>query len=140
MGKINIARWLLAGLVAGIIVDIGEGLTAGVVLGGQWAAAITALGLPTFGATELVAFNIFGLIVGFTAAWIYVAIRPRFGIGPRTALYAAVATWVPAYLLVDWSPVIMHVVPASMLLVQLPAGLVVIVIATIAGAYVYKEA
>ena len=139
MGKINIGRWLLAGLVAGIIVDIGEGLTAGVLLGSQWAAAITALGLPAFGPAELIAFNVFGLIVGFTAAWIYVAIRPRFGAGWRTAIYAAIATWVPAYLLVDWSPVIMHVVPLSMLWVQLPLGLVVIVIATVAGAALYKE-
>ena len=41
----------------------------------------------------LAVFAILNLIVGLTAVWIYVGIRPRFGAGHMTAVYAGLATW-----------------------------------------------
>jgi hypothetical protein len=44
MGKINLGRVILGGIVAGIVIDIFEGVLNGVVLEKQWADAMTALG------------------------------------------------------------------------------------------------
>jgi hypothetical protein len=44
MGKINWARVLLGGLVAGFIINIFEYVTNGVVLAADWDAAMKALG------------------------------------------------------------------------------------------------
>lgn len=44
MGKINLARVLLGGLLAGVVVNIFEFVTNGVVLASQWEASMKALG------------------------------------------------------------------------------------------------
>ena len=44
MGKINWARVLLGGLLAGLIINIFEYVTNGVVLAADWDAAMKALG------------------------------------------------------------------------------------------------
>jgi hypothetical protein len=73
------------------------------------------------------------------AVWTYAAIRPRFGGGPKTALYAALLTWVTGYVLVDITPTIMGVFPMSMTWMLIGVGLLEIVLATLAGAWLYRE-
>jgi len=38
------------------------------------------------------------LLIGIAVVWLYAAIRPRFGPGPRTAILAGLAVWFLAYL------------------------------------------
>ena len=66
--------------------------------------------------------------------------RPRFGAGVKTAIYAGALTWVTAYFLATTTPVIMGVIPLRMACVLVAVGLVEIVVATIVGAWLYKEA
>jgi hypothetical protein len=58
----------------------------------------------------------------------------------KTAVYAAGLTWVTAYLLATVTPVVMGVFSHSVAMVLLAGGLVEIVVATIVGAWLYKEA
>jgi len=139
MGKINIGRWLLAGIITGIIIDIIEGVLNGVILADQWTAAMKDLGKPALNASEVIMFNIYGLILGLTAAWFYAAIRPRFGAGPMTAVYAAIAIWVPGYLLANAVPAILDILPARMMAILIVVGFFEIIVATLAGTYFYKE-
>jgi hypothetical protein len=44
MGKINFGRMILGGIVAGIVIDLFEGVTNGLILGKQYADAMIALG------------------------------------------------------------------------------------------------
>jgi hypothetical protein len=69
MRRINLGRVVLGGIAAGIVLDICEGLMRGVLLRDQGAAIMIALGLPSAVTTkQLVAFNVWGLVVGvFTA-------------------------------------------------------------------------
>ncbi|MDE2133145.1 MAG: hypothetical protein KGJ49_00930 [Alphaproteobacteria bacterium] len=140
MGKINLGRVILGGIVAGAIVDVFEYFLNAKLLAEQWSALMAAQKLPMFGTNEIVAFNVVGLAIGLIAVWTYAAIRPRFGAGPKTAVYAALLTWVTAYVLMDLSPLISGIFPRTLALTLIGVGLVEIVVATVAGAYFYKEA
>jgi|SRR5271167_1957905 len=99
MGKINVGRVIIAGLVAGIVADILGYLVDGILLAPQWAEGMKALGLTNFSANQWIWFNLLGLVSGIALIWIYAAIRPRFGAGVKTAVFAGVAVWIIGSLL-----------------------------------------
>ena len=140
MGSINLGRVLLGGFVAGVIINVFEYLLNGVLLADQWPGVMAAINRPPLSMHDIVIFNIMGFIQGVVAVWTYAAIRPRFGAGVKTAVYAAGLTWVTAYLLATGTPVVMGVFTHSLAAVLLAGGLVEIVVATIVGAWLYKEA
>lgn len=140
MGSINLGRVILGGFVAGIIIDVFEFFLNGVLLADQWPGVMASINRPAIGMHDVILFNIIGLIEGVVAVWTYAAIRPRFGAGVKTAIYAGGLTWVTAYALATTTPVIMGVFPLRMACVMVAIGLVEIVVATIAGAWLYKEA
>ncbi len=72
--------------------------------------------------------------------WLYAAIRPRYGAGPKTAVWAGLAVWVAGVLLPN--AVFMGAAglfPASLTVMTTAAGIVELVVATLAGAALYKE-
>lgn len=140
MGKINIGRWVLGGIVAGIVGDVIESLVEGLWLGPQWNGAMKVLGKPGLTTGQIVEYNLVGLVIGLTAVWIYAAIRPRFGAGAKTAVYAALATWVLASLVANtYFMVIPYMYPHHLALYATIADFVAVVVGTVAGAAVYKE-
>jgi hypothetical protein len=92
MGQINTSRVLLAGLAAGIVIDIGEGLAHGVIFASQMASLMEQMGVE-IGSSQLVMYNVLGLAIGITIAWIYAAIRPRLEPGPMTGVCAGLVAW-----------------------------------------------
>jgi predicted lipid-binding transport protein (Tim44 family) len=141
MGKINVGRWILGGLLAGIVGDIVEGVAQAVWLGPQWNLAMQTLGRPALTTTQIMEFNLIGLVIGLTAVWIYAAIRPRFGAGPKTAVYAGLAAWVLASLVPNtFFMVIPYMYPHHLALFATIVDFVACVVGTIAGAALYKEA
>jgi hypothetical protein len=140
MGNINLGRVILGGFVAGIVINVFEYVLNGVIFADQWPAVMAAINRPALTMHDLVIFNVLGFIEGIVAVWTYAAIRPRFGVGVRTAVYAGFLTWITAYVLATATPVIMGVFPLRMACVMVAVGLVEIVVATIAGAWLYKEA
>jgi len=139
MGRINLGRVIAGGIVAGVIVDIFEFVLNGWYLAGQWAAVMASLGRPGISTNAIVAFNIMGLVYGLAAVWTYAAIRPRFGEGPGTAFIAALLIWITGYVLADAAPAVMGLFPLSLTVTQIGVGLVEIVVATLVGAWLYKE-
>ena len=97
--RINWTRVILGGIVAGIVGDILGYVVDGVILAPRWAAAMTALGKTGFSVSQNVEFNIIGLIYGIFMVWLYAAIRPRYGAGPKTAICAGLAVWAAGVLL-----------------------------------------
>jgi hypothetical protein len=141
MGKINVGRWILGGLVAGIVGDIIEVIAQAAWLGPQWNAAMRLLNKPALTTTQIVEFNIVGLIIGFAAVWIYAGIRPRFGAGPKTAVYAGLVAWVLSSLVANcFFMVIPYLYPHHLALYATVVDFVACIVATIAGAAIYKEA
>lgn len=139
MAKIDTGRAIAGGIVAGIICDIFEYVLNGIVLRAQWNTISTAHNLPAIGMNEIVIFNILGLITGIAAVWAYAAMRPRFGAGPRTAVYAALLVWVVGYAIPNVFQTVSGLVPLNMTVTIAVVGLVEIIVATLAGAYIYKE-
>ena len=139
MGKINLGRVIMGGIVAGIIIDIVEYVLNAIVLADRWQAVTTAHNLVPVGTNAIIVFNLLGLVTGIAAVWTYAAIRPRLGEGPGTAFSAALLIWVVGYLIPDAYNAVVGLFPHSLTLILVVVGLVEIVVATLAGAYIYKE-
>lgn len=94
MGKINMGRVIGAGLTAGLVMNVIGFVVRGLLLGDKWMVATTRLGLtPANQSMARVGFVITDFIFGIMLVWLYAAIRPRFGAGPKTAVIAAVFSW-----------------------------------------------
>lgn len=90
MGKINIARVLLGGLLAGFIINLFEYVTNGVVFAAQWDAYEKAVGRQnaSWGHPFL---HISAFVAGIGVVWLYAIARPRLGAGPKTAALTGAA-------------------------------------------------
>lgn len=140
MSKINFARVVLGGLLAGLVLNIGEFLLNDVILGTQMKAFFERLQLPEPGPSFLMVAVLLSFLLGILLVWIYALIRPRLNPGPLTAAVAGVIGWLCVYV---YSGVINGLVlgiPMNGLAIALVWGLVQYVIAAIAGAWVYREA
>ena len=140
MGKINIGRLILGGLVAGIVADLLGFLVDGVWLAPRWDDGLKALGHDSLGPSEWIWFNVLGLVTGLILIWIYVAIRPRFGAGVKTAVLAGLAVWAVGILIPNLAFMWVSGLYSRHLTAYTTAGgLVEIVVGAIAGAALYKE-
>jgi hypothetical protein len=141
MGNINWGRMVLGGIVAAVILFIVDYIVNGVILTQQWTDAMAALGKPAVGpsATLFILVAIVNLLIGLTALWIYTGIRPRYGASVQTAIYAGLATWVLVAVVGNLALSIAGLLPAGILWTTAIVSLFAIPIATVAGAYLYKE-
>ncbi len=140
MGKTNWTRVLIGGLLAGAILNVlGFGAWA-VYLGKGWRAAVAALGRPL---PESVGFLVLAIVlyfvIGILAVWVYAAIRPRCGAGPKTALLAGLLVWLLSGLLptISWGS--MGLFSVRLVTIDILTYLVILVVATLLGAWLYKE-
>ncbi len=138
MGKINWGRVFLGGLLAGLVINVFEYVTNGVVLSAEWDAAMKALGhqMPM---SAIPAFVVWGFLVGISSIWLYAAARPRFGPGPKTAALTGFGYWIIGYLLPNFGLLAMGLFPRRLLVMGTLVGLVEIIVASQAGAWLYKE-
>jgi len=134
----NGKRILLAGLVAGLVLDVLDAVTNAVLFGRSWARAYTALGLPSENAGIPIFWITFDLLAGILIAWLYAAMRPRFGPGPRTAIYAALVEWSLIHFTL-YSHIVDGVFPASTLIGTSVCELVSALVAGLVAGKLYKE-
>jgi hypothetical protein len=140
MAKTNIARVILGGIVAGIVLDILGYIADGILLAPQWTAGMTALGKGGFSTSQMVGNLILGLATGIFAIWLYAAMRPRYGAGPKTAISAGLALWVATVLLPNFGFMgVAGLFSPSLTVMTTAAGIVECVVAALAGAALYKE-
>ena len=138
MGKINIARVILGGLLAGLVMNVGEYILNIYVMAEQSSSILARLGLPPIGTNQIIVFFGLGFVIGIVLIWLYAGIRPRFGAGIKTAIIAGVTVWLlglPSAV----GDVIVGIVPANVLLLGAAWGLVETSIAAAAGAWLYQE-
>ncbi len=140
MNQINIGRVLIGGLVAGVILNIGEFLLNDVVLGTQMKSFLTTHNFQEPGTSFIIAAVGGTLVLGVVMVLGYAAIRPRFGAGPKTAVIAALFAWFGAYLYSGTINGLLFGIPPATMLTVIGWGLVEYVVAALAGAALYKEA
>ncbi len=135
MGKINWGRLVVCGLVTGLVWSL-LSLVLLVLAGEDMVTAVPKLSAPTGG---LLGFALMvNLGMGIWAMWLYAAIRPRYGPGPKTAAVAGFAWWV-IYCLAkaNWGP--FGLVSTKGLMVLLAATLPALILAILVGARQYEE-
>jgi hypothetical protein len=138
MGKINYGRVVLGGIVAGVIVNIGE-VIAGLIFADQYEAAMASLGLSAPSGSVMAVFTVTGFIWAILGIWLYAAIRPRYGAGPKTAMCAGSAVWFFSYLWPMFMDFMMGMLPVNLVVMGAIWGLIELNIAFVAGAFFYKE-
>ena len=140
MGKINWGRVILGGIVAGIVINLSEWVLNELVMKEKWQAAMTALGKTQAMTTNnIIVWNLWGFLAGIGAVWLYAAIRPRYGPGAGTAGKAGVAVWFFAHLLATIVMLNLGLFPRDLVMIPLVWTLVETILATVAGAWIYKE-
>jgi hypothetical protein len=139
MGGINVGRWLAGGVLAGIVTFVIEGI-ASVFYMEEMEAALAARGLSMemTGAIWVLTILV-SLVLGLVLVFFYAAARPRFGPGPKTAVLVAVFLWCGGYLLSLIGYYISGIYPGGMLLKWGVVGLVEMILASLAGGWVYRE-
>ena len=140
MGKINMGRVIIGGIVAGLVADVLGYVVDGILLAPQWADGMKALGHAEFSSNQWIWFNAVGLVDGIALIWIYAAIRPRFGAGAKTAVCAGLAVWVIGALLPNLSFMWFGgLCPHQLTVMTTLGGVVEILVGAIAGAALYQE-
>ena len=139
MSNINVGRVILGGLVAGLVINIGETILNVVVLASEMEGMLQARNLPVLGGSAIGGFVAFAFLLGIATVALYAAIRPRFGPGAKTAVFAGLFVWYFAYFYSTTANVLMGFYATKVAVVGLGWGLVEIVLASVAGAWVYKE-
>jgi uncharacterized PurR-regulated membrane protein YhhQ (DUF165 family) len=140
MGKMNVRRLILGGMVAGMVFNILDYLVDVVILGSQWTEGFKALGHNGFTSNQLIGSSLTGFVGGTVAVWIYVGIRPRFGAGLKTAIYAGLAVWVLGIMLPNLIFMrIFGLFPNRLTLLTTLGALFETLPGAVAGAAIYKE-
>ena len=139
MSTINVGRVILGGLLAGVVVIVGESILNLAVVAQTMNDALSARNLPPVGGGAIGGFVVGAFALGIVTVWLYAAIRPRFGPGARTAVIAGAAVWFLAYAYMGNAWILMGVFPVRLTAVTTLWGLPEIVLASLAGGWVYKE-
>lgn len=129
---------LAAGLVANLIGYVGFGMLLGPRFEAEAVAVAPALAGRGMSGSAIATQVVISFIIGLLLVWLYAAIRPRFGPGPKTAVYAALVVWVCGFvfhidLLLNGLATTTTYAMASVV------ALVQVLVSAWVGAMVYKE-
>ena len=139
MNKINFGRVLLGGMVAGLILNIGEFVLNGIILGPHIEADMKRMNLippgKGFAALAITLTFVFGIL----AVLLYAMMRARLGPGPKTALLTALILWFCLYAYSGTINMLLINVPPKLILMILAWGIVEYPVGILVGAALYKE-
>ena len=139
MGQMNVGRIVVGGLLAGLVINISETILNLFVVAAPMEEALKARNLPAIGGGAIGIFVLLCFALGISVVWLYAAIRPRYGAGPRTAICAGLAVWWFSFVFPQVGNVAMGFFPAGVTAAATVWGLAEIVIASLVGARVYQE-
>ena len=137
--KINFGRVLLGGLLTGLILNLGEWLLNDKVLATEMHAFFRKCGVPLPGTTFIVIAVVITFVLGIVIVAGYAAIRPRFGPGPKTAIIAALFAWFGVVVYPNVIYAALGFTPTNVLMILLGWEVVEFLLATLAGAWLYRE-
>ncbi len=142
MPRINWPRLIIGGIIASIICFLTDGFFHEKVVLADWAAVYANLGVtdPKHNAAALIYFAVFELGRGFAAIALYFLMRPCCGPGPKTAILAGIVMWL-AFSVTGPAQFIPLGFYSHALWIKVGAfQLVTSILATLAGAALYKDA
>ena len=139
---INTSKVIVGGLIGGVVANVIDFVANSYVLANMNKAALDALN-PTLAAnamqpSKIPIFVVLDFVWITANVWIYAAIRPRFGPGPRTATHAAIASWVIGSIPVSFFAA-MGIFSWGFFALGCLVALINAIISTIVGAKFYSE-
>ena len=142
MAKFNWGRIIAGSLIAAIIMFVTDGFIHETLVKADWQALYLALGArePEAHSTNMAYFAIYELGRGFTAIMFYVLMRPFCGAGPKTAVAAGIVGWIAFSLTGPVQFIPLGFFSTALWLKVGALHFIVSIIATIAGAALYKDA
>lgn len=139
MSNINVGRVIGGGLVAGVVYNAGEAFLNLVILKDAGDAMVKRLSIPPIGDEFIMKATLMMFVVGVVNVFLYAAMRPRFGPGPKTAVFAGLAIWFLCFVYLSLMMTWMGVFEMGPTITGLAFELVEAVLASLAGAWIYKE-
>lgn len=124
---VNTKRILLGGLLAGSVIVIGEAIRHAIIS-------------PTVGASmPMGVFLLRGASLGLFCVLLYAAVRPRLGAGMKTALTVGILVFLTGTLFPPFGLTMQAFAPARLLLETIIWNAIQLPLATVAGAWLYRE-
>jgi len=140
MGNINMGRVLVGGLLAGLVLNIGEFLLNDFVLGTQMKAFMTQHNFADPGTNFMIIAVGLTFVLGIVIVLGYACIRPRLGAGVKTAIIAGLFAWFGVYFYSGLINGVLFGIPTNTMALVIVWGVVEYAVAAVAGAWLYKEA
>lgn len=139
MGKINWGRVFAGGLLAGVWLNVVDYVFWGVLYKDQFENALKELNRSAPTSTAIWTWVVLDFIFGIALVWLYAAIRPRFGAGPKTAACAGFFMWFIMGLLHGLSEMPMGLFPNKLMWTGIVVSLVMWIVGGLVGGWLYKE-
>ena len=141
MSKPNWGRLILAGIVATIICFVTDGFFHEKIAMADWLAIFSNLGIanPPHNSSALIYFLLFDLGRGFIAITIYLMMRSCCRPGPKIAALAGIIAWLAFSVTCPAQFIPLGFLSNALWIKMCAFQLVTSILATIAGAAVYKD-
>ena len=142
MARINWGRLIVGGLIVAIILFFTDGFIHERLVRADWTTVYAGLkaATPQPHNASMAYFALFELGRGFISMLFYATMRTHFGAGPKTAVLAGIASWI-AFSLTGPAQFIPLGFFSNALWLKVGAmHLLTSILATIAGAAMYKDA
>ena len=140
MNTINFGRVVLGGLLAGLVLNIGEFLLNDRVLGSQMKDFMTRHNFAEPPGSFIALAVGLTFVMGIVLVLGYACIRTRLGAGVKTAVIAGLFAWFGVYFYSGLINGVLFGIPTNTMMMVIVWGLIEYALAAIAGAWLYKEA
>lgn len=141
---INTSKVVTGGLVAGVVLNIIDYLSYGVILADRIKVDANAFkpglgdAMAAMTGGQIAGYVVMDFVVGMLLVWTYAAFRPRFGPGPKTASYVALVFFTFG-LILNTGQMQMGIMSSGLWWTFALIWLVSMLLATTIGARVYSE-
>jgi len=139
---INTPKVIAGGIASGVVLAIVDTVMSMFVLKDRMTAEANAfkagLGDQMMAGSAPIAYIVIDIIIGIALVWTYAAIRPRFGSGARTAVYAALLVWVLGCVF-QYGYLQMGMMSSGLWLTYAAIWLVAVIAASWVGGRIYTE-
>ncbi|HJR54401.1 MAG TPA: hypothetical protein VJ982_11905 [Gemmatimonadota bacterium] len=139
MNRINWGRVIVGGLASGVVLNLGEWLLHEVILRERMETAAAEMGMDRPTGADIGIFVAMTFVLGILLIWLYAAIRPRYGPGPKAAIVAGLFGWVLLYAFWFVYNIAWEIFPQDMVGISTIWGLFELPIATMVGGWIYRE-
>lgn len=141
MSGINTGKVITGGLLAGLVFNILDFISNALILSEDFRANAVRLGLDPAVAESpagIATWVIIDFIIGVLVVWTYAAMRPRFGPGAKTALYAGFTLYL-AITMVMFGLSQGGLLPMALFVKVSLFSVITVAVGSVAGAWAYKE-